>query len=304
MTFQRLRASINCGINTTAKADNNEFSARNEESYTKQYQKHIPSGFYYNIKCFNVTVYAQQPVTFVKKFNDDDVAQIFIDTLEKNIKEICDKFKFSKKMTMIMHDKLVYDNSTLCHICNEEIGEDRVRDHFHLSGKFRGAAHEVCNLKYKVPTFFPVVFHNLSGYDSHLFIKALGNSQGDISCIPNNEENYISFTKQVIVDKFVNKEGKDVNLKRELSFIDSLRFMAASLDKLSSNLKIDQLVNLKKYYRCNQLSLLLRKGVYPLDYVDFMRKLDEASLTPKEAFYSKLTDEGITDEDYQHAQTV
>ena len=59
----------------------------------------------------------------------------------------------------------------------------------------KGAAHEVCDLKYKVPTFFLVVFHNLSGYDSHLFIKTLRNSEGDISCIPNNEENYISFTK-------------------------------------------------------------------------------------------------------------
>ena len=55
-----------------------------------------------------------------------------------------------------MHDKLVYDNDTLCHICNEEHGNDRVRDHCHLSGKFRGAADEVCNLKYKVPKFFPV----------------------------------------------------------------------------------------------------------------------------------------------------
>ena len=97
----------------------------------------------------------------------------------------------------------------------------------------------------------------------------MGNSEGDISCIPNNEENYISFTKQVIVDKFVNKEGKEVNVKRELRFIDSLRFMASSFDKLSSNLKIDQFVNLKKYYNSNQLiSLLLRKGVYPCDYVD------------------------------------
>ena len=156
-----------------------------------------------------------------------------------------------------MHDKLVYDNSTLCHVCNEELGEDRVRDHCHLSGKFRCAAHEICNLKYKVPEFFPVIFHNLSGYDSHLFIKTLENSEGDISCIPNNEENYISFTKQVILDKFVNKEGKEVNVKRELRFIDILRFMASSLDKLSSNLKIDQFVNLKKYYSGNQLSLLL-----------------------------------------------
>ena len=69
-----------------------------------------------------------------------------------------------------MLDKMTYDNSTLCHICYEELGKDRVRDHCHLTGMFRGAAHEICNLKYKVPKFFPVVFHNLSGYDNHLFI--------------------------------------------------------------------------------------------------------------------------------------
>ena len=80
--------------------------------------------------------------------------------------------------------------------------------------------------------------------------------------------------------------------------------MASSLDKLSSNLKINQFVNLKKYYSGNQLSLLLRKGVYPYDYVDCMKKLDETSLPPQDAFYSKLTGAGITDEDYQHAQTV
>ena len=143
---------------------------------------------------------------------------------------------------MTMHDKMAYDNFTLCHICNEELGEDRVCDHCHLSGKFRGAAHEVCNLKYKVSTFFPVVFHNFSGYESHLFINTLGNSEADISCIPNNEENYISFTKQVIVDKFFYKEGKKVNVKRELRFIDSLSFMASSLGQLSSNLKLTNLL--------------------------------------------------------------
>ena len=160
-------------------------------------------------KCFDDTLYSQ-PITFVKEFNDD-VVHIFIDTLEKNIKEIYKKLKFPKSMIMTMHDKLVYDNSTPYHICNEELGEDRVHDHCHLSGKFRGAAHEVCNLKYKVLKFFPVVYHNLSSYDSHQFIKTFGNSEVYISCIPNNEENYISFTKQVIVDKFINKEGKEVN---------------------------------------------------------------------------------------------
>ena len=57
------------------------------------------------------------------------------------------------------------------HICNEELGKNKVCDHCHLSGKFRGAAHDGCNLKYKVPKFFPVVCHNLSGYDSHLLLK-------------------------------------------------------------------------------------------------------------------------------------
>ena len=80
--------------------------------------------------------------------------------------------------------------------------------------------------------------------------------------------------------------------------------MAASLDKLSSNLKINQIINLKKYYSGNQLSLLLTQGVYPYDYVDSMIKLEATSLPPKDPFYSKLKDEGITDEDYQHAQTV
>ena len=148
-----------------------------DNSYTKQYQKHIPSGFCYHIKCFDDTLYSQEPVTFVKGFNDDDGAQIFIYTLENNIKKIYKKFKFPKGMIMTMHDKLVYDNSTLYHICSEELGNDRVRDHCDLSGKFRGAAHEVSNLKYKVPKLFPVVFHNLSAYDSHLFIKTLGNSE-------------------------------------------------------------------------------------------------------------------------------
>ena len=157
-----------------------------DNSCTKQYQKHIPSRFCYHIKSFDDTLYFQEPVTFVKEVNVDDVAQIFIDTLEKNIADIYKKFKFPKGMIMTMRDKLVYDNSTLCHICNEELGNDRVRDHCHRSSKFRGAAHEVCNLKYKIPKFFPCVFHNLSGYDNHIFIKTLGNSEGDISCIPNN----------------------------------------------------------------------------------------------------------------------
>ena len=102
-------------------------------------------------------IHSQQPVSFVKEFNDDDVAQIFIDTLENNIKDIYKKFKFPKNMIITRHDKLVYDNSN-CHICNEKLSEDRVCNHCHLSGKFRGTAHGVCNLKYKLPMISQLYF--------------------------------------------------------------------------------------------------------------------------------------------------
>ena len=80
--------------------------------------------------------------------------------------------------------------------------------------------------------------------------------------------------------------------------------MASSLDKLSSNLKIDQFVNLRKYYGGNQPSLFVKKRCISIWLCDCMTKLDETSLPPKESFYSKLTGEGIADEDYQHAHTV
>ena len=107
-----------------------------------------------------------------------------------------------------MQDKLIYNNSNLCHICNEELGEDRVRDHCHLSGKFRDAAHAVCKLKYKVSRFFPVAFHNSSGYDSHLFIKTLGNSEGDISCIPNNQSTFRSRSRSSLTNLLIRKDER------------------------------------------------------------------------------------------------
>lgn len=83
-------------------------------------------------------------------------------------------------------DKKKYEASTKCHICGRKLKEDKVRDHCHLTGKFRGAAHNECNLRYRLPKFIPVVFHNLSNYDR----KKL---KGKISCIPNNEKKIYIF---------------------------------------------------------------------------------------------------------------
>ena len=183
-------------------------------------------------------------------------------------------------------EKRFYEE-TKCWICNEEFNDDKVRDHCHFTGRYRGAAHNKCNLNYKKPKFTPVVFHNLSGYDSHLFIKNLGFSEGDIDCIPNNEERYISFTKEIQVGSYTNKEGETKPLHHRVRFIDNFKFMAASLD---SNLPKDDFNNVKRYYA--EDSLLIRKGVYPYEYMDSLKKLKETKLPPKEAFYSRLSDEG------------
>ena len=87
-------------------------------------------------------------------------------------------------------DKTNFDNATICWICSEEFDEDnddinkrKVRNHCHFTGKYRGAAHSKCNLDFQKPKFTPVIFHNLARYDAHLFVKALGETEGDIKCI-------------------------------------------------------------------------------------------------------------------------
>ena len=280
------------------------------KSFTNRYQKHKPSGFSYLIKCFDDNIFSPKLVQYTAESPNDNVPQLFIESLESDIKEIYNRFKIPKKMVMTAEDEIEYSKATICHICEVKIGEGdnernkKVRDHCHLSGKFRGAAHNICNLKYRLPKFYPVIFHNLSGYDSHLFIKNLGKSEGKIDCIPNNEEKYISFTKQILVDRFINKQGKDKEVIRDIRFIDSFKFMATSLDSLVKNLPKDSFNNLTEFYEGDQLNLLLRKGVFPYDWFDNFNKLSADHLPPKEAFHSILNDSGISEEDYQHAQKV
>ena len=149
-----------------------------------------------------------------------------------------------------------------------------------------------------------MVFHNLSGYDSHLFIKNLGYTDGNIDCIPNNEEKYISFTKNTVVGSYTNKEGKTKPIKHKIRFIDSFKFMSTSLDSLVNNLPDDAFNNLERYYKEEKLSLVKGKGVYPYEYMDSLERFKENKLPPKEVFYSRLTGEGISDEDYERAKKV
>ena len=124
-----------------------------------------------------------------------------------------------------------------------------------------------------------MVFHNLSGYDSHLFIKNLGFSEGNIDCIPNNEERYISFTKSLQVGSYTNKKGEIKPLHHQIRFTCSFKFMATSSGKLVNNLLKDDFKNLKRYYTDDKLSLLPRKGVYPYEYMDSLEKLKKKKTT-------------------------
>ena len=271
-----------------------------QSSYTKKYQKHEPISFSYYIKCFDDNVFKPR----LRSYTGEDAMQKFVEWLEKDVKEITNipvvDMIFGKK------EATRYKKETKCWICKGKFKEDdkKVRDHCHFTGRYRGAAHNSCNLKYRKPNFTPVVFHNLSGYDGHLFIKNLGFTAGNIDCIPNNEEKYISFTKNTEVGSYIDKKGETKPKYHKIRFIDSFKFMAASLDSLVNNLPEGSLNNLKKYYTGDKLSLVKRKGVYPYEYMDSLERFKETTLPPKEAFYSRLTEENISDEDYTHAKKV
>ena len=149
-----------------------------------------------------------------------------------------------------------------------------------------------------------MVFHNLQGYVSHLFIKQLAKVSGDLSCIPSTEEKYISFSKKIKVGEYnCRKKGISSPIKFEIRFIDSFKFLHTSLAILVSNLQPTDFKNLNRVFK-DQSSLLPRKGCYPYDYVSSIDILQETKLPWKDLFYSKLYDEHISDEDYQHAIKV
>ena len=264
-------------------------------SYTKKYQKHEPISFSYYIKCFDDNVFKPR----LRSYTGEDAMQKFVEWLEEDIKIIAN----IPEVDMIFGKKEAerFNKETKCWICKGELNNDKVRDHCHFTGRYRRAAHNSCNLKYRKLNFTPVVFHNLSGYDSHLFIKNLGFTAGNIDCIPNNEERYISFTKNIEVGSYMNSEGEAKPKCHKIRFIDSFKFMAASLDSLVNNLPEDAFNNLKRYYTGDKLSLVMS---YPYEYMDTLERLKETKLPPKEAFYSKLNNEDISDEDCANAQKV
>ena len=130
-------------------------------------------------------------------YRGKDCVEKFVEYTEGEVKQFYEAFPW-KSMTMLI-DVLKREHEAVeqCHICLKEFNDVRnrkVRDHCHYTGLYRGAAHNNCSLKYLIPGYMPIVFHNLSGYDAHMFIKELGRrfNKNDIEVIAENKEKYIS----------------------------------------------------------------------------------------------------------------
>ncbi|XP_078335318.1 uncharacterized protein LOC144626186 [Crassostrea virginica] len=201
-----------------------------KKSSTTKIARHVPSGFTYKVVGITPET-TENHVTY----RGPDVMDVFIDHMVKLEDRIIEKLRNPKDMILSDEDCKQFRTATHCCICKGELqeGETVVRDHCHVTGKFRGAAHGPCNLNLKQRERIPVFFHNLKGYDAHHIMSVIGKEKRKkINCIPQNHEKYISFSL-----------GK-------LDFVDTFQFLSTSVDKLSANLARDGLhkfPNLQSY---------------------------------------------------------
>ena len=159
----------------------------------------------------------------------------------KDLREHATKIVNYEKKKMIpltIKEKIHYNEQEVCYICQKEFDKSdkkhyKVRDHCHYTVKYRGAAHNICNLRYKIPKEINVVFHNGSIYNDHFIIKELVKEfDGNFECLGENTEKYITFSTPI--KKKI--ENKDLEITYKIKFIDSYRFMSTLLSKLIDNL--------------------------------------------------------------------
>ena len=275
----------------------------NNKSFTEAYQKHTDCGFGYKVVCCYDDKYTQP----MKIYRGEKAVYTFLEYMLDEVK-YCKRIikkEFNKPLNMTKENEEEFQKADECHICNKKYTADdiRVRDHCHITGKFRGSAHQECNLQFRLnpeKIKIPVIFHNLRGYDSHFIMQEIGaivkdyeytNKKGqkcqmNINAIPNNMEKYMAFM-----------------LGNHLTFLDSFQFMSSSLEKLVGNLPKELLKYTSKMFKGTKFDLMVRKGVYPYDYMDSFDKFN-SPLPKKEEFYSILNNEHISDENYKHAQNV
>ena len=255
---------------------------KNGRSYMEAYQSHEDCGCGYKVVCCYDDKYSK----YTRIYRGKNAVYKFMEKMLEEV-EYCKtviKKHFNIPLVMTEDDEQHFKTMDGCHICGEKYTDKdvRVRDHCHITGKFRGSAHQECNLKLRIKSEdikIPVIFHNLRGYDSHLIMQQIGEiakkhgytyKKGEkqdlnINAIPNNMEKYMAFM-----------------LGNHLTFIDSFQFMSSSLDKLVSNLPKDDLIYTSKAFKGRKLDLLSQKGVYPYDFMDSFEKFNQKELPTKD----------------------
>ena len=192
-------------------------------SSTTKINQHIPSGYSIYTNCS-----FDKSNNKLSYYRGEDCMKRFCKDLKDHATKIID---FKKKvMIPLTKEEDNYNKENICYICKEDFNNDtKVRDHCHFTGKYRGAAHNTCNLRYKIPKNIPVIFHNGSTYDYHFIIKELAcEFDGNFECLGENTEKYITFS--VPIKKRI--DNKNIDITYKIKFIDSFRFMATSLSKL------------------------------------------------------------------------
>ena len=243
-------------------------------SSTRGVNIHMPSGLciYSKFSYGDIT----NPLT---KYRGLDCVEKFCEHIISEATRLYNSFSECPMAPLTESQLKEYKRATKCHICFKLFNEKRkVRDHCHYTGFYRGAAHSSCNLQYKISSYIPVVFHNLAGYNAHLFIRELAKYTTGMGVIAKNTEDYISFSIKAEVDKYINKNGDEQTKEMELRFIDSIKFMSSSLNSLVNNLARGghEFWGLESYNDC-QRELLIRKGIYPYEYMDSWDRFKETS---------------------------
>ena len=162
----------------------------------------------------------------------------------KDLKEHAKRVIYCEKkemMSLTDEENKFYENQKFCCICKKRFKKDnkKVRDLCHFTGKYIGAAHNKCNMNYKISRNIPVVFHNGSTYDYHFIIKELAKEfEGEFECSEENTEKYMTFSVQInkeIIKTDKDGNNKTVSIPYKLKFIDSFGFMSTSLSSLVDN---------------------------------------------------------------------
>ena len=158
--------------------------------YTDKIEKHTPSGF----SVYSKFAYGEVENP-LKLYRGEDCVQVFCNYIKEEARRLYNAFPEKPMKPLTNQEWQEYNEATQCYICYKPFDDENpeVRDHCHYTSKYRGSAHRNCNLRFKIPIYIWVIFHNLSGYDTHLFIRELGRETNNIGIIAKNKEKHISF---------------------------------------------------------------------------------------------------------------